>query len=99
MPRYYIAILASLCFLGAAAFAIWPPGPGYEQLDSFLWRLGALTAVLWLAYPDLMRIPRWLALAVPVLVLVLVKWPKLIFVIVPALIVLVVLQRTMRRGE
>jgi hypothetical protein len=98
MPRYYLAILAIACLVGAAGFMIWPLPEEHEALVvSFLWRLGALTAVLWLAYPDLMRIPRWLALAVPVLVIVLVKWPKMIFVVVPALIVLVVLQRTLRQ--
>jgi hypothetical protein len=97
MPRYYLAILAAACFVGAVVFMIWPLVAGSEQIVSFLWRLGALTAVLWLAYPDLMRIPRWLAAAVPIVLIVLVKWPKLIFVIVPAIITLVVLQRAFRQ--
>lgn len=96
MPRHYIAIMAAVCFLGAVVFAVWSPGPGYEAVDSFFWRLGALLAVLWLAYPDLMRVPRWVALAVPALLIVIVKWPRLIFVIVPAMIFLVVLQRLLR---
>jgi hypothetical protein len=100
MPRYYLAILTAACFAGTAVFMIWPPAWLSQELVpvivSFLWRMGALLAVLWLAYPDLMRIPRWVALAVPVLLIVIVKWPKMIFVIVPAMIVLVALQRLLR---
>ena len=101
MPRYFLAIMTAACFVGAATFMIWPPAWLSEAIIpvfvSFLWRLGALLAVLWLAYPDLMRIPRWVALAVPVLLIVIVKWPKMIFVIVPAMIFLVLLQRIFRQ--
>jgi hypothetical protein len=55
-------------------------------------RLGAIMAVWWLAYPDLRRLPAWLLASMPVLVIVLARWPRYIFLVVPLIVILAVLK-------
>jgi hypothetical protein len=97
MRRHAVGVLAIVLLLGAAAFWVWPPSPGYEQWEAACWRLGAITVMLWLAYPELMRIPVWLLALVPVLAIVLARWPKWFLVLIPVLIVVAILKRPLRR--
>ena len=91
MRRHLVGILAALFFLGAVVFWIWPPSEQYEQFHAMCWRLGGILAALWLAYPDVCRLPAWLLLALPVLVIVLARWPRWFLLLVPLLIVLAIL--------
>ena len=56
------------------------------QFEAACWRIGGCLAVLWLAYPDLRNIPPWFWLALPVLILVLAKWPRMFLLAIPLLI-------------
>lgn len=79
--------------LGALAFEIWPPAQGFgREWQSACWRLAPLLAVFWIAYPDFKRIPWWLWLALPIVLLVLVKWPKTVLFFIPILIFLAILK-------
>jgi hypothetical protein len=49
------------------------------------WRIGFVLAVFWLAYPDLVRLPRWLMPAVLLVGLAMARWPWLLWS-VPAVI-------------
>ncbi|NUQ61110.1 MAG: hypothetical protein HUU20_01390 [Pirellulales bacterium] len=86
-------------FLGAAAFVVWPPEEsGYQQLQSACWRVGALLAVWWLAYDEVMRLPAWILAAIPALALVLAIRPRWFLIALPIVILLLVLRpRTPRR--
>ena len=53
-------------------------------------------AAAWLAYDDLQRLPGWLLLALPLLLVVLVRWPKLLLLLVPLLILCAALRRVGR---
>jgi hypothetical protein len=88
MRRHILGILAILLLLGGVVFLIWPPGEGEVQiqLESACWRIGACLAALWLAYPDLLRVPRWFWLTLPVLIVILAKWPRLFLLLIPVLI-------------
>jgi hypothetical protein len=96
MRRHIIAALAILTFLGAMGFWIWPPSPGCEQYKSACWHLWPVLVVLWLAYPDVQRIPTWGLVLVPVLLIVFIKWPKLLLLAIPALLLLAILRRPLR---
>jgi hypothetical protein len=80
--------MAAALLVGGLALWIWPPGDQgtLVQLQAACWRIGGCLAVLWLAYPDLRNIPRWLWIALPVLILVLAKWPRLFLLVIPLLI-------------
>ncbi len=66
---------------------------------SFCWRMGAILAAAWLAYDDVQRLPNWLLLALPVLAIVLVRWSRLLLVLIPALILWAILRRLLWPAE
>jgi hypothetical protein len=88
MRRHIIGIMAIILLLGGVAFWIWPPADAglMIQLEATCWRIGGCLVVLWLAYPDLRNIPRWIWLTVPVLILILARWPRMFLLAIPLLI-------------
>ena len=91
--RTILGILAILFMLGALGCWIWPPTQGVGlEWESACWRIGPILAVLWLAYNDLKRIPWWLWLMLPVILIIIVKWPKMILLGIPFLILMVLLK-------
>ena len=88
MSRHIVGITAVALLVGGLALWIWSPRDQglLMQLEAACWRIGGCLAVLWLAYPDLLNIPRRLWITLPVLILVLAKWPRLFLLIIPLLI-------------
>jgi len=64
----------------------------YEPLKSACSRLGPCMAVLWLAYPQVKRLPPWLLGAVPLLVVILAVRPKWFLIALPIVILLAFLR-------
>ena len=94
MRRHAIGIITLLLLAGAAAFWIWPQSGSTwaPQFEAACWRVGALMGVLWIAYPDLKRIPPWFwGVLVAALVIVAVR-PRVALAAVPVLLVLAVLR-------
>ena len=92
MRRRLIGIIALVLLLGVPVFWIWPPqSAGLTQLEAACWRVGALMAVLWLAYREVERLPRWLVMVIPILLAAVAWRPKLFLVALPLVIALVVL--------
>ena len=60
--------------------------------------MGPILAAAWLAYDDVQRLPNWLLLAMPVLLIVLVRWSRLLLLLIPALILWAVLRRLLWPG-
>ena len=100
MRRHVIGIIAILLLLGGAIYWISPPNsPLGHQVEAACWRLGPLLVMLWIAYPQLHHMPSWLWAAVPVLAIVLARWPKLFLVTIPLVIALAILQPRMGRKK
>lgn len=55
-------------------------------------RVGAVMAVLWLAYDEVSRLPAWIWAAVPLLLALLAFKPKALLIAVPIIIALVILK-------
>ena len=55
-------------------------------------RMCVMMGLLWLAWPELERLPRWIFFAIPVLVVLCAWRPQLILIVVPALFLLWLLQ-------
>ncbi len=91
MRRRILAISASALLLGALAVSYW--WPSEELVLACFWRGGAILAAAWLAFDDVQRLPNWLVVSLPVVLIVLVRWPKLLWAILPLLILLAVLRR------
>lgn len=87
MRRHAIGLMALLLFAGAAVMWAWPSvGRDYPALEAACWRGGALAAVVWLTYADIKRLPRWLLLAAPVVLLVVAFRPRWALFLVPVLL-------------
>jgi hypothetical protein len=91
LRRHIVGLIALVAFALAVLPRIVPSLGAYSQLD-YGWRVGAIMAAWWLAYDDLNRLPAWLLAGVPVLAIILVRWPKYFFLAIPVLIVLAILK-------
>lgn len=92
MRRHAIGIIALCLLLGALVLWIWPQGTADAALLGAIVRVGAVMAALWLAYPDVERLPAWTLPAFPVLLLLIAVRPKWFFLLLPILILLAVLR-------
>jgi hypothetical protein len=95
MRRHLIGILAILCLACAVGLWVWPFA-GSEPYQSGSLRLGAVLAAMWLAFPDVRRIPTWALLLAPVLLFMLVRFPRQLLLAIPAILVLAFLNRVLR---
>lgn len=93
MQRRILSIAAALFLLAAAANWLW--WPESTGTLAFFWRGGALLAVARLAYNDVQRLPGWLLLAVPVVLIVAARWPRLLVALIPLLILWAVLRKVL----
>jgi hypothetical protein len=74
-----------------------PPGPARESVLAGCTRVGVLMSVIWLAYREIERLPEWLLAALPIAMAVIAARPKAAIYLVPLVVVLVVLNRPLRR--
>jgi hypothetical protein len=91
MQRRILAISATVLLAGAAVIWLWRPHA--EVVLSCCWRGGAILAAAWLAYDDVQRLPGWLLLILPVLLVVLVRWPRVLVLLIPILILWAIVRR------
>ena len=77
---------------------IWPLDvTWHEPLKSACSRLGPCMAVLWLAYPEVKRLPGWVWAIIPLLLL-LIAWRRVAFLYaLPFIIALAILHMVSRR--
>jgi hypothetical protein len=92
MRRHILGIIALLFLLSGLAFWLCPSTGGYEQYQAECWRTGSVLIMLWLAYPDLRRVPVWALLVVPVVVIVVLRRPRWLWTLIPALILVAALK-------
>ena len=91
MQRRILATSAVVLLLSAVVLAIW--WPEAELTLAFCWRTGGVLAACWVAFDDIQRLPNWLLLTLPVLLIVLAKWPKFFLLAAAILVGLAVLRR------
>jgi hypothetical protein len=97
MQRRILGVSAIVFLLIAVAIWLWWPGMDIEL--AFFSRMGAVLVAAWLAYDDVQRLPGWILLTLPVVLVVLVRWPRLLLLLIPALVVWWVLQRLLSSGQ
>ncbi len=61
-------------------------------LLAFCWRLGAIAGAAWLAYDDIQRLPGWLVLLVPAVLLIVLWRPKLLWLLLPLAAIMLLLR-------
>jgi hypothetical protein len=91
--RHAIGIIAlALMVAGAIVPFTLAESPGTIDLQAACWRIGPLLAAVWLAYDQLKRVPVWLWCTLPVLGIAVARWPRALWVLIPALIVVAILK-------
>ena len=85
MQRRILAVSAVALLVGNWRLA--GSVPTRKTFWQFCWRGGAILGAAWLAYNDVQRLPTWLLLILPVLLIVLIRWSKLLIWIIPGLLV------------
>ena len=89
MHRPTVGIIAVVLLASAAALWVWPlDWDGYDALLGACVRIGAVMAAIWLAHPQLVKLPLWLPEAVVVVAIVVALRPKLIIVALPLILLL-----------
>lgn len=61
-------------------------GAGYAQCENIAWRLSAVFALWWLAYPEFRRLPQWTWLIIPVMILLFALGSRRLVVMIPLLV-------------
>ncbi|NMC21388.1 MAG: hypothetical protein GYA33_13330 [Thermogutta sp.] len=99
LQRHLIGVLGLVLIGGAVYYLIVPPsGEFHLMFEAACRRMGIVCVLLWLAYPEVMRLPAWLALCVPFVTAVVVFRPRYALVLVP-LVLLILFLRPRRRGK
>jgi hypothetical protein len=102
MRRHLIGMIAIGFLLLGLATTIWPSGgAGQQWYESMGWRLGAVMALWWLAYPEASKLPVWTWFVPPIVFLLLLtkgatKWVLLGLLV--AIVVLTLLRPRPRRS-
>ncbi|WP_131282559.1 hypothetical protein [Blastopirellula marina] len=91
--RTKIGIVAIVCCLiGAGMFLFDVKGTSLEHFQGALIKVGGVFAMLWLAYPEIVKLPVWLSLSIILIAIVTAVassvWKKAALIAIPLLIVL-----------
>ncbi|MEX2112760.1 MAG: hypothetical protein WD845_06210 [Pirellulales bacterium] len=93
MQRHALGVLAIvLLAVGVATY-----GRQDTAVAGACLRIGAVLALLWLAMPQLRDVPAWLLGALGVVLLIVLRWPKLLWAMLPLAAVLWLLRPRMRK--
>ncbi len=100
MRRHAIGVIALILLFGALVLWIWPLQHAWHApLFAACCRLGPFMAVLWVAYPEVRRLPAWLLPTIPLLAVILAYRPRWFFVALPIVIALAILRPKARSGR
>jgi hypothetical protein len=91
MQRRILGTAAVLFLLCAATLWWW--WPQMEIETAFFVRMGVVLFAAWLAYDDVQRIPGWLLPVMPVVLVLIVRWPRLLLLLMPVLLGWALLRR------
>ena len=98
MHRPTIALLALLLLAGGVYLSLVDYQGGLATgLNSACWRIGGLLVAVWIAHPQLVRLPAWLYLLLLVLAALIAVRPKLAIIVIP--LVIAALWLRPRRGS
>jgi hypothetical protein len=101
MRRHAIGVFALLLLLGASVLCFWPAASGesaaVKAMEGAFWRVGALLAVLWMAWPDVHRLPAWMLAFGPAVLAVIAFKPRTAIYLIPVLLAIALFRPRGRR--
>jgi hypothetical protein len=86
MRRALLGISAILLLLSAGVLWFTLPDANESIVFASCWRMSAMLGAAWLAYEDVQRLPTWLLATTPILLILLVRWPRQFLLLVPFII-------------
>ena len=84
MQRHILGILAVVVLAVGVVMQVRDDG----AVAGTCWRIGAVLALLWLAMPQLREVPAWILGAAGLALLVVLRWPKALWALLPLAFVL-----------
>ncbi len=91
LRRHIAGIVALLALALAAATWMWP-WDQFPMLSGVCFRISVLFAVVWLAFDEVQRLPGWIAVVMPVFLLLLVFRSRWALLALPVLILIAALR-------
>ena len=98
MHRPTVGILAIVLLSLGAILSLAVSGDDAQAWAAGLIRVGIALGALWLALPELKRLPQWALILAAVLLVILARWPKQFFVAVAVAIAFALLRPRMKSG-
>jgi len=80
-------LIALASFASAAITCCYPPLASYQPAAGIGLRIGSVLGVLWLAWPDLHRLPSWVWYALPIGLVMLIYARGYLVLLFPAFVV------------
>jgi hypothetical protein len=87
MRRHLAGIIALVLVGLAGVVCLYPPLEDYRAAAFVALRVGIVMGVLWLAWPDLNRLPRWAWFALPIGLIALIYARPIVVYALPVLVV------------
>ena len=87
MRRHLLGLIALAAFAWSAIIYLYPPWACYQTAGDMGLRVALVLGVLWLAWPDLHRLPRWVWYVLPIGLLALRYAKGALFFLIPAFVV------------
>ena len=101
MRRHLLGLIALASFVWAAILGCYPPLAVYQPAGAMGLRVGLVLGALWLAWPDLHRLPAWVWYVLPIGVVLFFYAKGVLVFLFPTLVaamVLYLLYRKVRRS-
>jgi hypothetical protein len=99
MHRPTVGVLAIVVLLLGAILSLVGVGDEAQAWGAGLVRVGLALGALWLALPELKRLPRWVLVAAAVLLVVLARFPKQFFVAIVVAVAFAILRPRVRAAQ
>jgi hypothetical protein len=91
--RHVLGVIALVFTAIALYFYLSPPErPFFINLHAASARVGVFCVALWLAWPELLRLPRWIFQVIPLLAILLAWKPRLFLLAIPIVVVVIILR-------
>ena len=86
MRRHLLGLIALASFAAAAIPYAYPSLATYRALGAMGLRIGLVLGALWLAWPELHRLPRWVWYVLPIGVVALIYARGVLVFLIPAFV-------------
>jgi hypothetical protein len=98
MQRHAAGAIALLLLIGSGLlFAFHPTWDETQAFASSSLRMGAVLGAIWLAYPELIRLPKWLVPLILGTVVAIAVRPKSALYVVPIVLMILILRPKKKR--